>query len=353
MPFPLVSVVIVSFNSRNDLRECLPAVFSQSYSEFEAIVVDNNSTDGTVDFVERSFPFIRVIRNRENFGVAKGYNIGIGESKGEYVVLLNPDTLVEKEWLRELVRVMEEDENIAACQSRVLLYSDRITINTEGNEVNYLGFTWCRNYGQVGKYSEAIEETVGLSVCSAILRRNVLEEVGCFDEDFFMYLDDTDLGLRMQLLGYKVVCNPKSIVYHKYTFKPSKVKMYYLERNRLLVLIKVYDRASLLRIFPVLVFMEAGLLALSVFQGWCKEKVQSYAWIISRWRLIESKRRGVLRSKEGMRRILSMMSPMVTFEEIQNPILDKLVNPLLRTYYRIFIRPRAIGPSFKQRPQGW
>lgn len=337
MPSPLVSVVIVSFNSKNDLTECLPSLLSQSYSEFEVIVVDNNSIDGTVDFVEKSLPLIRVIRNKENYGCAKGYNIGIGESRGKYVVLLNPDTVVERDWLPELARVMEENENIAACQSRVLLYGNRTIINTEGNEVNYLGFTWCRNYGQVSKYSEAIEETVGLSVCSAILRRNVLEEVGFFDEDFFMYLDDTDLGLRMQLLGYKVVCNPKSIVYHKYTFMPSKKKMYYLERNRLLMLIKVYDKARLLKIFPILVFMEAGLLAVSLYQGWFKEKVQSYFWIIRRWRLIKAKRKGVLRRKGGISRILGMMSPVVTFEEIQNPILDKFVNPVLRAYYRLVI----------------
>jgi len=339
MSSPLVSVVIVSFNSRNDLRECLPSLFSQSHSEFEVIIVDNNSMDGTVHFVEESFPFIRVIRNSGNYGCAKGYNMGIGESKGKYVVLLNPDTVVEKEWLPELVRVMEEDEGIAACQSRVCLYSKPDTINTEGNDVNYLGFTWCRHYGQVSKDSEAIEETVGLSVCSAILRRNVLEEVDFFDEDFFMYLDDTDLGLRMQLLGYEVVYNPKSIVYHKYTFMPSKKKMYYLERNRILMLIKVYDKTTLIRIFPMLVVMEAGLLAVSVFQGWFKEKVKSYLWIIRSWRLIRSRRKSVLRRKEEMHRILRMMSPEVTFEEIQNPIINKFVNPLLRAYYELVIRP--------------
>lgn len=340
MPFPFVSVVIVSFNSKDDLSECLPSLFGQGYPECEVIVVDNASTDGTPDFVENSFPLIKVIRNENNCGCAKGYNIGISQSRGKYVVLLNPDTVVEREWLRELVRVMETDESIAACQSRVLLYGRPDTINTQGNDVNYLGFAWCRKYGEKNSQDREIQQTLGLSVCSAILRRDATEKAGLFDEDFFMYLDDTDLGLRLYLQGYKIVCNPASIVYHKYTFKPSKAKMYYLERNRLVMLLKVYDKATLLKILPIFVFMELGLLGLSVFQGWFMEKVKSYAWIILRWRSIRDKRKNVIRRKAEIIRILSMMSPKVTFEEIQNPLLDKLVDPLLGAYYRLITFPQ-------------
>lgn len=342
-----VSIIIVSYNSREDLGECIPSLVGQDYSDFEVIVVDNNSADETVSFVEKNYPSIKVIRNKENYGPAKGYNIGITASRGKYVVLLNPDTVVEKAWLPELVRVMEADEGIAACQSRVLLYNKPDTINTEGNDVNYLGFTWCRNYGKKNTDDGGIQETLGLSVCSAILRRNVLEEVGLFDEDFFMYLDDTDLGLRMQLLGYKVVCSARSIVYHKYKFLPGKRKLYYLERNRLLVLLKVYRTKVLLKVLPVFLFMEMGLLAISILQGWFKEKIESYVWIIRRWRLVKAKRKSIRREKRFTDRILRMMSPAVTFEEIQNPILDKFVNQLLRAYYRILVRPYGSNPSFR------
>jgi GT2 family glycosyltransferase len=341
MTTPNISVIIVSFNSREDLSECIPSLLSQSYPDYEIIVIDNNSGDGTSNFLERNYPSVKVIANKENYGPAKGYNVGITASGGKYVVLLNPDTVVEKDWLLELVKAIESDERIAACQSRVLLYGNPAHINTEGNEVNYLGFTWCRNYGQLSKHSHVIEETLGLSVCSAILRRNTLEEVGWFDEDFFMYLDDTDLGLRMQLRGYKVVCNPRSIVYHKYKFLPSRQKLYYLERNRLLVLCKIYDKKMWLKIFPIYIFMEMGLLIVSIYQGWFGEKIRSYAWIIRRHRLIRSKRQSVHRDKKHIDNILNMMSPAVTFEEIQNPILDKFMNPLLKAYYDIFIRPKA------------
>jgi len=335
-----VSVVIVSYNSRDDLSECIPSLMAQDYSDFETIIVDNNSVDDTVSFIKNSFPSIKLIKNIENYGPAKGYNIGIRSSRGKYVVLLNPDTVVAKAWLSELVKTTEDDRGIAACQSRVLLYDNPDTINTEGNDVNYLGFTWCRNYGKKNTDDGGVQETLGLSVCSAILNRDVLEQVGLFDEHFFMYLDDTDLGLRMWLAGYKVVCNPKSIVYHKYKFTPGRQKLYYLERNRLLVLLKIYDKRMWLKIFPIFVLMEMGLFLVSIYQGWFREKIKSYAWIIRRWRLIKYKRRSVRRDKRYMCRMLKMMSPAITFEEIQNPILDKLVNPMLKAYYQLIIRPR-------------
>jgi GT2 family glycosyltransferase len=337
MSYPFASVVIVTYNNRNDIEECLRSVLDQEYPDFEVIVVDNDSTDDTVKLVREKFPLIKVVENNKNYGAAKGYNIGVNASEGGYVALLNPDTVVERDWLSELVRVMEENKDIGACQSRILLYDKPDTINTEGNEVNYLGFTWCRNYGKKNSDDKQIQETIGLSVCSAILRRDVLEEVGFFDEDFFMYLDDTDLGLRVYLMGYKIVCNPKSIVYHKYKFRVEKKKFYYLERNRLMLLIKNYPPMWLLKILPTFAFMEVGLVLLSLFQGWLKEKMLSYAWILRNWRAIKSRKTIMHWEGDNERKIFEMMSPTITFEEIQNPILMKVVNPFLRAYYRLVV----------------
>jgi GT2 family glycosyltransferase len=234
---------------------------------------------------------------------------------------------------------MEEDESIAACQSRVLLHSNPDLVNTEGNEINYIGFTWCRNYGKFNTDDDVVEDTLGLSVCSAIFRKKVFDKVGLFDEDFFMYLDDTDLGLRIYLKGLRVVCNTKSIVLHKYEYRPSKKKMYFLERNRLLVLLKTYDISFLIRIAPIFILVELGLLFLSVSQGWAKEKIDSYLWIVRHWRLVKCKRENVQRAKDNVRSIVRMMNPAITFEEIQSPLIDRLVNPILKTYFWLVVRP--------------
>ena len=112
-----VSLIIVSFNSHDDLSECIPSLLGQPYPDCEVIVVDNNSTDETVSFLEQHYPSIKIIKNKENYGPARGYNTGINASRGKYVGLLNPDTVVAKDWLAELIKVMEGDEGIAACQS--------------------------------------------------------------------------------------------------------------------------------------------------------------------------------------------------------------------------------------------
>ena len=341
MPDPPVSIIIVTYNSKEDLKECLPSILNQDYPVFEVIIVDNNSEDGTVEFVERNFPQIQNISNNENFGCAKANNIGINATKAKYVVILNPDTVVAQQWLSELVRVMEEDDGVGACQSRVLLYNQPDIINTEGNNVHYLGFTLCRNYGQLATNNTEIEETLGLSLCACMLRREALEKVGQIAEFYFMYLEDTELGIRLYQAGYKVVVNPNSVVYHKYRFSRGEHKVFYLERNRLLLLLGMYNKFTLLKILPAFIFMEAGLIIVSIFQGWFRIKLATYASIIRGWRCIKQQRRRMPKDKKAQLKMLSMMSPEITFEEISNPILTKFVNPVLRIYYHLIIRPRS------------
>lgn len=341
MPDPTVSIIIVTYNSKEDLKECLPSVLNQDYPAFEVIIVDNHSEDGTVEFVERYSPQIQSISNNENLGCAQANNIGINATKAKYVVILNPDTVVAQRWLSELVRVMEEDESVGACQSRVLLYNQPDIINTEGNDVHYLGFTWCRNYGQLATNNTEIEETLGLSNCACILRREALEKVGQIVELYVMYLEDTELGIRLYQAGYKVVVNPNSVVYHKYRFSRGEHKVFYLERNRLLLLLGIYNKFTLLKILPAFIFMEAGLIIVSVFQGWFRIKLVSYASIIRGWRVIKQQRRRMPKDKKAQLKMLSMMSPEITFEEISNPILNKFVNPVLRIYYHLIIRPKS------------
>ncbi|RLC94490.1 MAG: hypothetical protein DRI39_02735 [Chloroflexi bacterium] len=337
MTSPVASVIVVTYNSGNDIEACLRSVLAQELPGFEVIVVDNRSVDDTVQVVKAGFPSVTVIENEGNWGVARGWNVGIRVSHGKYVVLLNPDTVTCERWLVELVRVMEEDESVGACQSRVLLHDKPDTINTEGNEINYLGFTWCRNYGEKADGRVDVHEVPAFSGCSTIVRRDLLAEVGLADEDFFMYLEDTDLSLRVRRRGYRVVCNPASVVYHRYRFERGKKKLHYLERNRLMLLLKHYDVTGLVKIVPVFLVMEVGLVFLSLFQGWFKDKLLSYLWVARRLRAIWAKRGTIGHKKGDQKGLFAIMSPTITFEEIQNPLLSKVVNPVLAAYYRLVL----------------
>jgi GT2 family glycosyltransferase len=332
---PIISVIIVNFNGRLDLEECLPSVLRQNYSNFEVILVDNNSSDDSVGFVRTNYPYVKIIQNNKNYGYAKGNNIAFQATSGKYVVVLNPDTVVEENWLIELVRVMEKNPRASACQSKILLYDQPDTINTDGNMVNFLGFAWAGNHKKKDLRENEIKNVAYPSGCSMIIRRSILDEVGLFDEDLFMYHDDLDLGIRMRLQGYNILCNPKSVVYHKYTFMTNKRKLYFLERNRWVILIKIYEKRTLLVFLPALLFMECGLLAVSIKDGWFHEKVSSYEYLFKNLGLIKAKRAIIQKArKKGDQELLKIMSPVIDFEEIDNPILSKFVNPILSLYFK-------------------
>ncbi len=328
---PKVSTVVVTFNSREDILDCLGSVLREKVDDHELLVVDNASRDGTADLVRSQYPEVRVIANRCNLGAAGGFNAGLKAARGRYIALLNPDTIVQPGWLTAMLEVMEKDATIGACQSRIMLHDQPTMLNTEGIDINYLGFAWCRNYGVVPGQDETLHETLGLSGCSVMFSAEALEAAGFFDDDFFMYLEDVDLGLRLAGCGFRVVCNSKSIVHHKYRFHRGNEKMYYLERNRLMMLLKNYSGKDLAKVAPPLFLMEAGIIFLSLFQGWLPQKVASYAWLIKNLNMIIGKRRSTPRCSS---QVLALMSPVITFEQVQNPFLTRLVNPVLRVYYR-------------------
>ncbi len=238
------AIIIVNWNGKKLLKNCLNSVFKQTYRNFEVYFVDNGSIDGSSDFVKSNFPKVKVIQLDKNYGFAKGNNEGIKKAFKDklvqYIVCLNNDTIVDKNWLKELVKTAEKDEKIGQVQSKVLL-SDKKTIHSVGVRIlkdfasENIGFLE-KDIRQYEKDRE-IDSAIG---CSILIKRKVLEKIGLFDEHFFSYKEDDDLSLRVKKLGYKIFYANKSVVYHihSFTFKPkSNIKLYYNERNRLLNLI--------------------------------------------------------------------------------------------------------------------
>lgn len=332
---PFVSVIIVNFNGETDLEECLPSVLKQNCPDFEVILVDNNSSDDSVRFVRKNYPSIRIIQNNKNYGYTKSNNIGFLATSGKYIIVLNPDTVVEKNWLSELVRAMEENPRAGICQSKILLYDHPDIINTDGNIINFLGFAWAGNHKKKDMHENEIKDVAYPSGCSMIIRKSALDETGLFDEDLFMYHDDLDLGIRMRLLGYDILCNPKSIVYHKYSFMINKDKFYFLERNRWIFLLKIYEKRTLLRFLPVLLFWECGLLVISIKNRWFRKKVYSYKYLLRNLGSIKRKRKIIQKGRKiSDKELLEIMSPTIDSKEVDNPVLSKFVNPLLSLYFK-------------------
>lgn len=215
---PLVSIVIVNYNGLKFVDSCLSSIFAADYPEFEVLFIDNASTDGSLKLVKEKFgtlPALKIIENKESLGPVKGRNIGIASSIGKYIVFLDNDTEVEKDWLSRLVSVLENDPGIGAAQSKLLL-SDKKTIDTCGHYLSICGFPYEIGSGEIdsGQYNN-VKDIFGARSAAMIVRKDVLDSIGYFDDDYFMHGEETDLSWRVWLSNHRIVYIPGSVVYHK------------------------------------------------------------------------------------------------------------------------------------------
>jgi GT2 family glycosyltransferase len=248
--FPLISVVVLNWNGGRIVEECLISLQVQTYRPLEIIVVDNASTDGSVDLVEKRFPDIKLIVNERNLGFGGGNNVGIRACHGRYIMILNNDTRLDPKCIEELKRSIEKDEKYGACASKILLEYEDNLIDAAGIVVCPDGLSIGRGRLEKGDRYDEEKEVFFASGCAGLYRREMLEGIGLYDEDFFAYADDTDMGWRAQLAGWRCIYNPKAIVHHFHSASSSAyspLKAFLVERNRIWVAIKNFP-------FPLLVF---------------------------------------------------------------------------------------------------
>lgn len=234
----MVSVLIVTYNAAETIRECLISLNSQTFRDFEVILVDNNSKDETKQIVESitnvlNFPF-KCVPLATNPGFTGGNNIALKyvADNSEFIVLLNPDANADDLWLEKLVAEMENNVAVGACASKILTYDGK-GIDSAGDILMSSLKGYKREATDPGLYP-AREYVFGACAAAAIYRRSAIDEIGFFDEDFFIQCDDTDLSFRLQLAGWKVLYVPDAIVYHKVSHtigRKSDIGVYYSQRN--------------------------------------------------------------------------------------------------------------------------
>jgi GT2 family glycosyltransferase len=214
---PFVSVVVLNYDGRAFLDACLSSVFQISYprSSYEVILVDNASTDGSVEYVQSNFPLIRILALDKNYGFTEGNNKGAELARGDLIVFLNNDTVVDKNWLNELTRVALSDSKIGICGSKIMSMKDRNVTQYNGRHLHVLGgvipsasYTY---KNELGKEFHAVGSVQGSSF---LVRKDVFKSLGGFDKDYFLYSDEVDICYRAWISGYYVAYAPNSIVYH-------------------------------------------------------------------------------------------------------------------------------------------
>lgn len=291
-----VSVIVVCTNELKHLERCLPSLLDQDHSSYEIVVVDNASNDGSGEYVQSlqpNHPHLRLITNDENLGYAGANNVGFANTTSEVVVVLNPDTKAQPNWLSELTRAFDDPE-IGLATSKIVMMDDHNRLNTCGNDMSVLSLVVCRGLGQPATSFDEPADVAAVSGAAFAIRHSVLEKIGPFDPSFFTYYEDTDLSLRARLAGYRCVYVPTSVVAHDYVFKFSAKKAFWQERNRYYSLLKTFRWRTLLVMSPWLVLGDLVALGYCALQGPAHvlSKLRAYAWILSNWRgIMESRRR--------------------------------------------------------------
>jgi len=247
---PAVSIIIVNWNGRALLEVCLRSLQALDYpaDRLEIILVDNASSDGSVEYVRSAFPSTKILCLDANYGFCRPNNEGAKAASGEYLVLLNNDTEVTPRWLRELVEPALQDRDIVICASKMLYYDHRDTINTAGGKLTIIGGGFYRGYGDMdGTKYDAPGPTGFACAAGLLVRRDFFLGSGGFDEDYFAACEEHDLSWRAWLYGYRVAYASKAVMYHREsgTFasrsNADPQKVYLNTRNRLFNLIKNLD----------------------------------------------------------------------------------------------------------------
>jgi len=309
MKNPDVSIVILNYNGKYLTKDLLDSIKKIDFpkNELEIILVDNGSTDGSVEFINKSYPYVEIIANKENLGFDEGMNIGVRASRGKYVTMLNNDIIVDKNWLKELVKAIEIKENIGIVEPRIYnKKAGRYTIEDYGTTSLFQTLIFRKDVKIDTK--EYVRVFTASSAC--LFKRNILEVP--FDKDYFAYGEDTYFGWLVRLKGYEIITAPLSVIYHIGSATISKLnkKRYFnflAERNKLLNILTFYELRTLLKIMPLLLLF---ILFVNLYNlKLIPIRLRAYWWVLKNFRHVLIKRK-IIQAQRKVKdeEIISLMS---------------------------------------------
>jgi len=341
-----VVILICCYNARQHLPQLLGSLTDNHEPRLDQriVAVDNASTDGTRDYIRAAFPSVDCLRVETNLGFAGGNNAGYdyirrAYPEARYLVLLNPDTIVPANWLSPLVHALEANPALAAVQPTILLHPETHHINTTGGLSHYLGFGMMRDFYQPATVAPEAPRRVNFASGAAMmLRLDVVSSLGLFDDRFYLYLEDADLGWALRQRGYAIEHEPASRIYHKY--QPTAPTRHYrhLERNRWLLLLIYYHAGTLAWLAPALALMELGQLAYACQRRLLPAKLASYRELLApAMRRHVRRRRWAAQHRRVVsdRAMLAHYTARVTVPGGDPWPLRYLANPIFQAYWAV------------------
>ena len=287
----LISIIVLNYNAGELLLNCINSLKKSTYQNIEILVVDNISSDDSHTKCKKQFPDIKLIQNRKNLGYCGGNNVGIKEAKGEFIVILNPDTIVEENWLDEMFNAFNEFGD-GLYQPKIISLNESDIIQSTGNMIHVFGFGFARDKG--GKIIEKKEEIEKIGYASGtclFTTKKVLEKVGLLDEFLFLYHDDLDLGWRAAQIGINSYYVPKSKIFHaeSYSLKWSAKKFYWLDRNRKYCLKTHYSKDTYKKMSFSLMLVDLSIWIFYISKGFLNAKIRAELDILKNKKIIENK----------------------------------------------------------------
>ena len=337
---PLISIIILNYNAGNLLIDCVSSIQKSDYTNFEIILVDNISKDNSHKKCKDSFPTIKLIENKENLGYCEGNNVGLRTAKGEFVVVLNPDTIVDSNWLDELLEAYQNNGE-GLYQPKFLATSDNSMLLSTGQMIQLFGFGYSRSKGDKDeKLFEKIEQIDYASGTCLFTSKKILKKIGLFDPFLFAFHDDLELCWRAALNRIKSFYVPKSIVYHPIegtSFKWSPLKFKLMERNRKYCLLTLYDRSTFYKMLPALIVVDIAVFFFYLSKGLMKMKILADLEILKNLKIINKKysENQKIKNISDKEIIHSFKNEVIVPRWIVNNKINSLFNNFLKTISKI------------------
>jgi len=330
---PTVTAIVIGYRDEPWLERSVKAVLASTGVVADVVVVDNGCTDGGVERV-RPLNGVTVVEPERNTGFAGGCNLGVSRATGDYIALVNADAIVEPDALDALVRVARRS-GVGIATASIRLADQPDVINSAGNDIHCTGVSWSGGFGEKAVDHDEERDAFAASGAGMAVRRSTWNELGGFDEVFFAYYEDADLSIRTWQRGLRVVYVPDAVILHRYEFGRRSEKYFLLERNRLLMVLGCYEQRTLWYLGPLLVLMEIGLLLLAAREGWWRQKLEGWGWLLRHRREVRT-RRSVLQSARVVRDadLVHLFSDDLLPGNYEVPSWWPKLNRIVRAYWR-------------------
>jgi len=331
---PLISIIILNYNAGDLLIDCVESILRTKYENIEVIVVDNNSKDNSHNKCKKKFNEILLIQNTENLGFCEGNNVGIRAAKGEYVTIINPDTIVTDSWITEFLNAYKKNGD-GIYQPKIISLEDKRTILSTGNEIHLFGFGFAKNKGnKTVEETKDIEDITYASGTCIFTKKTLLEKIGMFDPFLFLYHDDLDLSWRSSMLNINSFYVPTVTILHKesYNFKWSSKKFFWLERNRKYCILTHYSKNTQKKISLELFLTDILVWGLYFVKGFLWVKIKAELDILKNKNKIEKRYAEIEKTKKiSDTEIIKKFSDEIWIpKDISNEIGSKLFNKILK-----------------------